>query len=57
MAGAVEGEGMPYKSKAQRQWAHTPAGKKALGGAKAVKEWDRATKGKALPARAGKKRA
>jgi|TARA_R100000049_G_C1904804_1_gene53749 hypothetical protein len=48
---------MPYKSKAQRQWAHTPAGKKALGGAKAVKEWDRATKGKALPARAGKKRA
>jgi hypothetical protein len=42
---------MPYKSEAQRRWAHTPAGKRALGGAEKVKEWDRATKGKSLPER------
>lgn len=40
---------MPYKSKAQERWAHTPAGKKALGGDAAVKEWDAASKGKPLP--------
>lgn len=46
---------MPYTSKAQERWAHTPAGKKALGGPKKVKEWDRETKGKKLPERAPKK--
>ena len=40
---------MPYKSAAQRRWAHTRAGTKALGGASKVKEWDRASKGKRLP--------
>lgn len=42
---------MPYKSAAQRGWAHTPAGTRALGGKAAVKEWDRASKGKKLPAK------
>lgn len=42
---------MPYKSKAQERWAHTPEGEKALGGKKAVKEWDQASKGKKLPER------
>ena len=40
---------MPYVSEAQRRWAHTKAGTKALGGKKAVEEWDKATKGKKLP--------
>jgi hypothetical protein len=40
---------MPYTSDAQRKWAHTPAGTKALGGTAKVKEWDSATKGKKLP--------
>jgi hypothetical protein len=44
----------PYRSEAQRRWAHTPAGKKALGGEKAVKEWDSATKGKNLPEKISK---
>jgi len=39
----------PYSSEAQRRWAHTDAGKKALGGEAAVHEWDEATKGKHLP--------
>ena len=37
---------MPYESKAQQRWAHTPAGTKALGGAAKVHEWDEATKSK-----------
>ena len=37
---------MPYLSKAQQGWAHTPAGTKALGGPAKVHEWDKATKGK-----------
>ena len=41
---------MPYKSKAQERWAHSPSGQKALG-KKGVKEWDQATKGKQLPER------
>ena len=45
---------MPYRSEAQRRWAHTPAGMKALGGKKAVEEWDRESKGLDLPERAGK---
>lgn len=40
---------MPYKSQAQRKWAHTKEGTKALGGKKAVKEWDKATRNKKLP--------
>lgn len=40
---------MPYVSEKQRRWAHTKAGTKALGGKKAVAEWDKATKGKKLP--------
>lgn len=47
---------MPYESKAQQGWAHTPEGMKALGGAAKVHEWDQATKNqpggfKALPKR------
>ena len=45
---------MPYKSDAQRRWAHTEKGKKALGGAKKVAEWDRESKGKKLPEKKGK---
>lgn len=40
---------MPWKSKKQRAWGHSPEGTKALGGKKAVEEWDKATKGKKLP--------
>ena len=40
---------MPYSSDAQRKWAHTTSGKKALGGEAAVHEWDQASKGKNLP--------
>ena len=39
----------PYRSEAQRRWAHTANGKEALGGDAAVHEWDEATKGKKLP--------
>ena len=39
----------PWSSKAQAAWGHSEAGKKALGGESAVKEWDSATKGKKLP--------
>lgn len=42
---------MPYKSDAQRRWAHTPAGTRALGGKKKVREWDKSSKGKKLPER------
>lgn len=44
---------MPYVSKKQEAWAHTPGGEKALGGPAKVAEWDAATKGRSLPARAG----
>lgn len=40
---------MPFKSEAQRRWAYTKAGTKALGGKKAVAEWERATGDKKLP--------
>lgn len=40
---------MPFKSEAQRKWAHTKEGIKALGGKKAVAEWERATGDKKLP--------
>lgn len=45
---------MPYVSEAQRKWAHTKAGTKALGGKKAVAEWDKATGNKKLPKRVKK---
>jgi hypothetical protein len=40
---------MPFVSAAQRGWAHTPAGMRALGGPAKVAEWDRASKGLKLP--------
>ena len=40
---------MPWKSEAQRKWGHTPEGTKALGGKKAVEEWEKATGNKKLP--------
>ena len=40
---------MPFKSQAQRKWAMTPEGTRALGGKKAVQEWERATGNKKLP--------
>lgn len=43
-----------FKSQAQRKWAYTKEGTKALGGKKAVVEWEKATKGK-LPKKAKKK--
>lgn len=45
---------MPWKSKSQRAWGHSPEGTKALGGKKAVEEWDKAAKGKKLPKRVKK---
>lgn len=42
---------MPFKSDAQRRWAHTKAGTSALGGAGKVAEWDQASKGANLPGR------
>ena len=45
---------MPYKSDAQRRWAHTRAGTKALGGTSKVAEWDAASKGHDLPERKSK---
>ena len=35
---------MPYKSDAQRKWAHTPTGRKELGPEK-LAEFDKASKG------------
>ncbi len=40
---------MPFVSDAQRRWAHTAAGRAALGDA--LPEWDAASKGLKLPAR------
>jgi hypothetical protein len=42
---------MPFVSRAQVKWGHSPAGKRALGGPSAVKEWDRATDFGKLPER------
>jgi len=42
---------MPYASDAQRRWAHTKRGKRALGGARKVREWDAASEGLSLPER------
>ena len=40
---------MPFKSQAQRKWAYTKEGTKALGGKEKVKEWEKATGDKKLP--------
>ena len=45
---------MPYVSDAQRRWAHTDTGIKALGGKDKVREWDNASRGKKLPERVKK---
>jgi len=47
---------MPFRSEAQRKWAYTKAGTKALGGKEAVKEWEKATGDKKLPKYAPKKK-
>jgi hypothetical protein len=46
---------MPFKSKKQQAWGNSPAGTKALGGKKAVAEWNRATP-KNIPKVAPKKK-
>jgi hypothetical protein len=45
---------MPFVSKAQMRWGNSPAGHRALGDS-GVKEWNAATKGKSIPARAKRK--
>ena len=40
---------MPWKSKKQQAWGHSPAGEKALGGPSAVSEWDDSTDFSKLP--------
>ncbi len=40
---------MPFVSKSQQRWGHSPAGVKALGGKAAVSEWDAATPKGTLP--------
>ena len=40
---------MPWQSKAQAAWGHSPSGLKALGGASKVREWDSATSKGSLP--------
>jgi len=44
---------MPFKSLAQERWAHTPAGRAALGDK--LSEFDAASKGLKLPKRVGPK--
>ena len=46
---------IPLKSEAQRRWAHSPEGTKALGGESAVTEWEAATP-KNIPERVKKKK-
>ena len=46
---------MPFRSEAQRKWAYTKQGTKALGGIDAVREWEQATGNKKLPKYAKKK--
>lgn len=47
---------MPFVSKKQQAWGNSPAGIKALGGKKAVEEWNKATGNKKLPKYAKKKK-
>jgi len=42
---------MPWASKAQAAWGHSPAGLRALGGKQKVAEWDSATPKGSLPER------
>jgi hypothetical protein len=42
---------MPWLSKKQEAWGHSPSGLKALGGPASVREWDAATNQKSLPER------
>lgn len=44
---------MPFASKAQQRWGHSPSGLKALGGKAAVTEWDSATPKGSLPEKVG----
>jgi hypothetical protein len=44
---------VPYASEAQREWAHTPEGRKALGDAR-VRELDEESDGLVLPERVAK---
>lgn len=45
---------MPWASKAQARWGHSPSGVKALGGKAKVAEWDKATPKGSLKKRVGK---
>lgn len=47
---------MPFKSQAQRRWAYSKEGTKALGGKQVVAEWEKATGNKKLPKYAPKKK-
>lgn len=40
---------MPFVSTQQRKWAYIKEGTKALGGKKAVAEWEKATGDRKLP--------
>lgn len=40
---------MPLKSQKQRAWGHSSEGTRALGGKKAVAEWEKATGDRKLP--------
>jgi 8-oxo-dGTP pyrophosphatase MutT (NUDIX family) len=44
----------PYRSEAQRRWAHTMKGKAALGGKAKVAHWDKESKGLDLPEKVDK---
>lgn len=46
---------MPFVSKKQNAWGHTPTGTKALGGKAAVKEWESETNYSKLPERKKRK--
>lgn len=47
---------MPFRSKGQNAWGHTPAGIKALGGPQKVKEWEGETEYDNLPVKAPRKK-
>lgn len=40
---------MPFVSRKQQRWGNSPAGTKALGGKKRVKEWNDSTAEKEIP--------
>lgn len=47
---------MPFVSKKQNAWGHSPAGVEALGGPSKVKEWEGETEYNTLPEKAPKKK-